>query len=448
MVFKRTAAVAAMAAIAGGVVAGSAASQSQVVTGPIADYWVSAATTSGMMGAMSGGGRPSMGSIMGAMAGRGGGANHTLNLQLGSTQAATGAPQADHLPPGGLGAGPALPLVSPEKYVPHYSDEPSDPRPPNMRKPEGKILIYWGCGEKVGPGQPVVIDFAKIGQGQFPRMQTIEVRSEHPPGPDRYKSYGEWPNSRSRTTVPPTGSLVGPHTVKGNYSPQINFSLGPNQDFLAPLNVSQGPSAMGGTRLNWPMVPQSTGYYAWMLGTGGGGGRGEGGMTMVMWSSSTAQSFMGALMDYISPSEARRLVASGAVMSPQTTSCVIPAEVAKASPTGLLSMIAYGDEVNFVDPPRPSSLRTPWNVSWRAKVRYKSTYGSILGMGDMGMGRGASDDDDAPRRGGGSSDDDAPQRGGGRGSYQQPQPQQPPPSAAGAAGRAIGGALLRRGLPF
>ena len=24
------------------------------------------------------------------------------------------------------------------------------------------LLLYWGCGAKAGPGQPVVIDFAKV----------------------------------------------------------------------------------------------------------------------------------------------------------------------------------------------------------------------------------------------------------------------------------------------
>lgn len=423
MGINRKAAVTVAVVAAGGLAAGSASSQSQKVTGPVADYWVSAATTSGMMGGMGapGGGRPSMGAMMGMAMGRGGSHQHTLNLQLGSTQAATGAAQADHLPPTVLGAGPALPLLTPQRYTPPPSTP--DPRPPNMQKPEGRMLIYWGCGEKAAPGQPVVIDFAKMSAGQFPNLQTITVRTDTPPSPDRYKTYGEWPNERTRTQVPPTGSLVGRHTVKGNYSPQIDFSLGPNQDFLAPLNLTgQEPTPMGGTRLTWNAVPQSTGYFAWLMGADASGGRG-GGNTMVMWTSSNAQSFMGALMDYIPPSEARRLVSSGAVMSPQTTTCTIPAEVVKASPSGLLSMIAYGDEVNLSDPPRPANAKLPWNISWRVKVRYKSTTGTILGMPGMG-----------------GEDDERPQRRG-------RQEQQPPPEKP-SVGRAIGGALMRGGFGF
>ena len=422
MTTNLTAAVTGAVVIAGGLAAGSAMGQSQAVTGPVADYWVSAATTSGLMGAMGaagpGGGRPSMAAIMGMASGRGEQAQHTLTLQLGSNQAPTGAPQADHLPPPGLGAGPDLPLLTPQGRPPQPTT-PSDPRPPNMRRPEGRMLIYWGCGEKAGPGQPAVIDFAKISQGQFPNLQSFAVRTEAPPSQDRYRTYGEWPNERARTQVPPSGSLVGGHTVKGNYAPTINVTLGPNQDFLAPLVLTgQQPTQQGGIRLAWNPIPQSTGAFAWLMGAGGG----KGGSDMVIWTSSQSQAFMGALMDYLPPAEARRLVAAGAVMSPQTTSCVLPAEVVKAAPSGMLSMIAYGDEINVAYPPRPGDARTPWNINWRVKVRYKSTLGTILGMPSMA----------------GDPGDDASGRA-------QDEQQKPPPKP-GRGG--IGGALIRHGLGF
>jgi hypothetical protein len=406
-------------------VAGTATAQSQKVNGPVADYWVSAATTSGFgMGGMGGGSqRPGIGAMMrGAM--NPNAVNKSLTLQLGSSQSPTGAPQAEHLPPQGLGAGPSLPLVTPQR-----APEPERPGelPKDFQRPQGRMLIFWGCGDKVGPGQPIVIDFAKMTQGQVPNIPTINVRTENPPRQGAVRTYGEWPNERTRTQVPGQGSLVGGHTIKGNYSPQIDFQLGPQEDFLAPLTLTgQTPTAMGGTRVTWNAVPRSTGYFAWMMGASESAGRGGGGGTdVVFWSSSQQSSFMGQLMDYIPPAEARRLVAANVVMSPQTTSCVIPPEVVKAAPMGLLSMIAYGDEVSRVDPPRPAAP-APWNISWRVKVRYKSTTGTMLGMPAMG-GMSESEDDD---RGG------QQQRG-------QQQPQEQP-----SVGRAIGGALLRRGLGF
>ena len=75
-------------------IAGAAFAQpaGQKVTGPVATYWMSAATQSGfgMPGAGGGGGRPSASQIMAMMRG-GGAAQHTLTLQLGFPQGASGA---------------------------------------------------------------------------------------------------------------------------------------------------------------------------------------------------------------------------------------------------------------------------------------------------------------------------------------------------------------------
>ena len=80
------------------------------------------------------------------------------------------------------------------------------------------------------------------------------------------------------------------------------------------------------------------------------------------------------------PSEVRRLIAQRMVMPPTTTECIVPSEVIKASPFGMLSMIAYGEESDFADPPRPASPKAVWNIKWTVKVRRKSTTSSILGM--------------------------------------------------------------------
>jgi hypothetical protein len=311
--------------------------------------------------------------------------NHSLTLQLGSTQKAAGEPQAEHLPPAGLGAGQSLPLLTPRNAPP----EPAEPgMPPQMtERPKGKIMIYWGCGEHAA-APPIVLDFATMGKGAaMPNIPMIAANPGRPPSPGRFATYGEWPNERTRTQVPPQGSLAGAHSVQGNYSPPIQFSLGPSQDFMGPLNItSQQPTPGGGTRITWNPIPGATGYFAWMMGGMGGGGRRGGGddVQMVMWSSSGSASFMGAVMDYLPPSEVKRLVAARAVLPPSASECIIPSEVMQQGAVGMLSMIAYGDEVNFSDPPKPANPKTPWNLKSTVKVRYKSTTGTMIGMPGMG----------------------------------------------------------------
>ena len=389
-----------MALLAAGVaaagVAASAPAGRQVVTGPVAVYWMSAATTSGMAGMM-GGGRPSMASIMAMRNGGGNSYSHSLVLQLGSSQRPSGDPTAEHDPPPGLDAGPVLPLMTPQPAAQPQHVEAEPGPPPQYRQPHGRMLIFWGCGEHAPAGQPLVIDFAQAAQGQMPAqfaalMRGLAVRPMQPPSPARNTTYGEWPNSQSDTQVPQRGSLVGDHVVHGNYSPEIKFTLGPTQDFLPPIVLtSNQKTATGSASLAWQPVTGARGFFASMFGA-------QGGDQIVMWTSSATQTAAFALPDYLSDGEIDRLVASRALMSGGTTSCVVPQEaVAAAGRAGFFQLAAYGGETNIAWPPRPPAPR-PWNIAWQVKVRYKSTTSGMLGM-DMArmMGGGGSQDrDDQP----------------------------------------------------
>ncbi|WP_303546380.1 hypothetical protein [Sphingomonas natans] len=351
----------------------------QKVTGPVAVYWMSAATSSGFgFGGMNanGGKKPSMGDIMSMMRGGSGRAIHQLELQLGSSLKAT-APEANHLP----GVGTPLPLLTPVQAPASTPEESTETQPEIKDPPKARILIYWGCGEHAGPGQPYVLDFSKIMAGQaLPRIPYVAIRHQNPPSPGRYATYGEWPNSKSRDRQMPA-SLLGDHQVKGNYSPDIKFTLPPGQDYMPPLLLdAAGKSPAGGTILKWQAIPSATGYFATLFGASGESG-GDGTTTIVMWSSSAVETFAGGgLLDYLAPGEVRRLIGQKLIIPPSTTQCTVPVEVATAAKSGIVSMIAYGDEANFADPPRPADPKMPWNISWTTKVRFKSTTGLILGM--------------------------------------------------------------------
>jgi hypothetical protein len=393
MSIGRTAAVLTMAAVAGQALSAPAARQA--VTGPVAVYWMSAATTNGMGGMGGGaggrGGRPGIGAMMG-MGGMGQDPNaysHSLILQLGSARKPTAAPDAEHDPPQGLGAGPVLPLVSPA--APVYEEH--EPGPPTQyQQPKGRMLIFWGCGEHAPPGQPLVIDFAKLGAGQggaqfMALSRGLGVTPMQPPSPTRNATYGEWPNERGRTSVPQEGSLQGAHTIKGNYSPQIDFSLTANQDFLPPVKMTtneKNPS--GSATLAWRPVDGSQAYFATMFGA-------QDQNQIVMWTSSANQTSAFALPDYLSDGEITRLVGSHALMPPSQTSCVIPVEAVQAAgESGFYNFVAYGGETNISYPARPPAPQ-PWNIAWQVKVRYRSANSGLVGM-DMARLMGGGDDED------------------------------------------------------
>jgi hypothetical protein len=409
--------------------AAPAASGEQKVTGPIAVYWMSAATQSGFgmpgMGG-AGGARPSAMDMMRMMQG-GGGAQHNLTLQLGSSeQPQGGPPHADHQVPQGLGVGPSVPLVTPEvqKVEVHEEREDRVEVPREYQRPKGKMLIFWGCGEHAQPGQPVVIDFSqmtpeKMASGQMPTnfmamMRGFNVRREQGPAFGRNTTYGDWPNARSTKRVPGEGSLVGDHVITGDYSPEIKFSLDQNQDFLGPLNLTTNAKMpSGAVQLGWGSVAGAQGYLASMI---GGGGQPD---TFVMWVSSETQAAAFALPDYLAPGDLSRMVANRSLMGPDATSCAVPQEAANAVKGGLVQMVAYGREANFVYPPRPADRRVAWNRQWEVKVRYRSATGGLLGQPMPSMGG----------RGG-------PPGGGSQQTGQQQQPQSPQDAAA-ARRRAI-----------
>ncbi|MDE2404502.1 MAG: hypothetical protein KGM17_07525 [Sphingomonadales bacterium] len=364
----------------------------QPTTGPIARYDMRAGTVAGTpMGQ-----RPSMASMLG---GGGGGAQvqHELYLRLGSSQPAQGSPKADHFIPEGMAMGRSLALVTPreERHVEEGF--------PEGRRPQGRMLIFWGCGEHAGPGQPVVIDFSRLAQGQVPPgLWTSTILRDWGPTLENSKTFGRWPSEDGKY-VKPDSALPGPHRVVANYAPPIAFTLA--KDFMAPLSTRLTGLPSGAKILAWNAIPDATGYFATMFG-GQMGPNGQMG-DMVMWSSSASRQFGGGLGDWLSPAQVAGLVANRTVIAPASHSCAIPAEAIKAAGqfrTG--SLAAFGPQEDFAYPPRPADPRATWNIQWTARIRHRSmtTWMDMPGMEGMGRyGQGGDDprrqQDCRPRRG-------------------------------------------------
>ncbi len=327
-------------------------------------YWMSADTSTGLS----------------AMAGGRSSHVRTLTLQLGSPGRPAGAPQAEHIPPAGLQAGQSLPLVTPQR-VPSAATagQPWG----QMQRPKGRMLIYWGCGERARPGQPAVIDFASMAAGKMPpAFANMALKAMTPPSAATSATYGEWPNDRSQARVPAGGSLLGEHVVRGNYSPEIRFALGAGQDFLAPVTlVSNSAGASGSIPLVWRPVPGARAWFGSVMGAAQNG-------DFVVWTSSETQAAMMAF-DYVAEADLARLVQSRVLMPATADRCTVPAEVAQAAPQSMLSLIAFGGEANFSQP-RPAGAARAWRPEWTVKLRTKSTHMGMLGMNMPGMG----DDED------------------------------------------------------
>ncbi len=373
----------------------------QVVTGPVARYWIDSATNSGMtLGGM--GGKPTMSSMFNMMKG-GDNTTHSLMLRLGSTQATQGSDAlGNHTPSAALGTGP-LPLTysKPSKPVPVQEDGQPSEKP--QEPPKGKILIYWGCGEHAGPNQPLVIDLSKLTDpaqrmAMFKQLApTISLQSAIPPLPSNYASYGEWPNYKSKpVTIGGDASLTGAHAVKTNFAPDINFTLDQSQDFLPPITVTGNQkSANGAVPLTWNAVTGAKALAASVV----GGGQDQ---TVVMWTSAMSNTgWMGILPQYLTPGDIEKLVGNKTLLPGTATTCTVPAEVGNAVQGALYTVVAYGGETNLSYPPRPSDPKLAWNIQWETKIRYRSSTGGLLGQsmgGMMGQGDQSQDKDNGGKK--------------------------------------------------
>lgn len=358
------------------------------------EYWMSAETVSGFGAqAQAARGRGGMmAAMMSSRAGSGPAYTRNLMLQLGSPRRPAGAPSAEHLPPGALGAGPSLPLVSPERAPVTPAERPNNWGQGDGGA-QGRIVFYWGCGERARAGQPFEIDLSRLSRGQVPpQMANLPWRAMTPPSAGGFTTYGEWPNPRARTQIPATGSLLGEHFVRGNYAPDIRFTLAQGQDFLAPIRLtSNTAAASGAVPVAWQAVPGATGYI--LMATGA---RSDG--TIVIWTSSEVQVGQMGTIDYLSEAEAARLVQQRVLLSPQTTQCTVPAEVATSVQSASLMMTAFGGEADFSYPARPARAPRGWAPEWTVKLRTRSAYMGLLGTDMEAMMRGEDSSESRPTR--------------------------------------------------
>lgn len=149
---------------------------------------------------------------------------------------------------------------------------------------------------------------------------------------------------------------------------------------FAGIDMVQAAQATTGPVARYDMRAGTTSGFG-AMGAGGGGQIED----LVWWSSSAAREFGGGLSDWLSPGAVARLVAARTVMSPQTASCTIPAEIHAAAPDFMMTtMTGYGPEETFVYPARPADPRAVWHIQWQARIRHRSMTSFMPGMPDMG----------------------------------------------------------------
>lgn len=356
--------------------------------GPVAQYWVDLATTSfsipgmpeeGSMGGMGGG---LLGGLMGsagaAMPG-GGNPAKTLDAEL-FVRARPAGVEGTHAIPASMNMGPSL-LLTPHRPQQGSRDATRDDRPDTIEKPKGRILIYWGCGDSIRPGQPKVFDFARQqDMSEYAKFFGSHAVAGASRGVENRPGHALWPNEKDPKRVPDNASLQGEQTISGDGVPaSLKFNVGAEHDFLPKVQMSTRGMPKDGVRLSWNTMQNAKAYF--LLAQGAASGP-DGAKDMVFWSSSEKPDNGAALMTYQSPTHITRLLQQKIVLQPSIVECTVPRGIFDKAEGAMVNMIAYGPELNVSYPQRPAKASADWQPEWTARIRIKSTGMAILGMED------------------------------------------------------------------
>ena len=365
----------------------------QVVKPPEAQAWIDVATFGGMGMPMGMGGMPGAGgaganpmAMLGNLLGGGGrGANSFGQTQAMSpgrwvdvtlyTRRNAQLDAAQHSVPAGF-LSPALQMQSPPPASAKPAPDPGDDRPtePDFERPKGKMLLYWGCGDKVRPGQPKVVDFANVSAADMAKF--FQSRRATQRGTHSALGRPVWPSPADPRMVPAPASLVGEHAFSGAGVPEgFRFQLGAAQDLMPPVHIKQKDDA-GVTRLEWAALPHARAYFITGMGMRQTG-KDEG--EMILWTSSEQPDIGFGLMDYQTNPAVDRWLKEQVLLAPQSTQCAVPKGVFPAE-GAMLRFIAYGHETHLAHPPRPTDPKVPWEPVWAVKLRVKSVSMAMLGM--------------------------------------------------------------------
>ena len=214
------------------VLTGATASAQSNVKPPQAQAWIDVATYSGMgmPGGMGGGGGMNPMSALGGLFGGGSGAakNTFGHTQTGSagrwvdvtlmTRANPSLSEAQQAVPAGF-LSPALKLQAPtEVRTPAPVPDDDKVEEPNFERPKGKLLLYWGCGASVRPGQPKVLDMATASAADLAKFFVSRRATQR--GTHSAVGRPVWPSPADARMVPDNASLVGEHAFSGSGVPE------------------------------------------------------------------------------------------------------------------------------------------------------------------------------------------------------------------------------------
>ncbi|MHB9036231.1 MAG: hypothetical protein ACYC64_06160 [Armatimonadota bacterium] len=199
------------------------------------------------------------------------------------------------------------------------------------------LKTYWGSSEAVQAGQPSVKEFDNVGCAP----QAADKQD--------YKTIAIWPGRGAGNETGPIGdssSAAGTYKLTTNYTGETSITLGPEQDFLAPIRLAglgDNVDLDKPIKVQWSTVPNALAY--WVVAYGGNE------RETITW---TAGSEAGAALNVdntaLTREEIGKLIEQKTLLPADATSATIPAKIFKGSTGVMLSVTAIGvDKVQQQD---------------------------------------------------------------------------------------------------
>jgi hypothetical protein len=346
------------------VLASGAGAQQQEVRPPIAQLWIDVATNTM---AVAGARMPSMPGAQNSFGNTRFALGRYMDVALQVRTRPQGTP-ATHSIPAGMRMGPTLPL-EPVRAVAATPGGGVPTDPGRVEQPRGRVLLYWGCGPDVRTGQPRTLDLARATPQEWGAIFQGRFAPER--GATAEPGHSIWPNERDRRMLSDGNSLQGDHAIAGDGVPGgLRFALAPSQDLMPAIELSAQGDAQQSILLRWRPIPTARSYFISAFGSKGN--------DFIIWSSSELPEAGMGLIDYLSNANIERWTADRVLLSNSATQCAVPRGIFAGVDGAVVRMIAHGQELNLVHPPRPTDIRVPWQQEWAVRVRLKSTVTTIF----------------------------------------------------------------------
>ena len=342
----------------------AAGAQQQVVRPPVAQLWIDLATNTiaapGGLRLPSFGGENRFGNTRFAF-------GRYMDVALAVRTRPQGI-QATQSIPQGMRMGASLPL-DPFRAAPPAPGGPGDPS--QVEQPKGRILFYWGCSTDVRSGQPRIIDVSRATPQEWASVFAGRYAPERGATAEAGRSI--WPNDRDKRMLPDGNSVQGEHAIAGDSVPAgFRFMIGQAQDIMPAIELSPQGDPEASVTLQWRAIPTARAYFISAFGAKGS--------DFIIWSSSELPEAGMGVLDYLSNANIERWTGERVLLSASATRCAVPRGIFAGTDGAIARMIAYGAELNLVQPPRPTDPRTPWEQQWAVRVRVKSTVMTVLGQ--------------------------------------------------------------------